>query len=157
MRDAGLVNVGQLARERHGDEAVVLVGFGSYTGSVIAGDRWGAPMRRMAVPAARDGSIEAFLHAELPDADGGHGRPEAALVVVPQTREHRPEWLTEWRPHRAIGVVYSPRRERYGNYVPTVLGDRYDAFLFLDRTSALRPLHVVAERAEEAETYPFGV
>ena len=31
--------------------------------------------------------------------------------------------------------------ERFGNYVPTVLPRRYDAFLFLDQTHALRPLH----------------
>jgi len=34
--------------------------------------------------------------------------------------------------HRAIGVVYYPQRERYGNYVPSLLPQRYDAFIFLD-------------------------
>ena len=33
MADDGMVNVGQLARERHGDDEVVLVGFGSYQGT----------------------------------------------------------------------------------------------------------------------------
>jgi hypothetical protein len=42
----------------------------------------------------------------------------------------------EPRDHRAIGVVYDPARERYGNYVSTVLPRRYDALLYLDRTSA---------------------
>ena len=37
MADAGEINVGQLVRERHKREGVVLVGFGSYRGSVIAG------------------------------------------------------------------------------------------------------------------------
>ena len=32
------------------------------------------------------------------------------------------------RGHRAIGVVYDPEAERYGNYVPTVLPLRYAAF-----------------------------
>ncbi len=53
MARSGMVNVGQLAREERGDEDVVLVGFGSYRGSVIAGARWGAPMQRMTVPPAR--------------------------------------------------------------------------------------------------------
>jgi pyruvate dehydrogenase (quinone)/pyruvate oxidase len=44
------------------------------------------------------------------------------------------------RGHRAIGVVYHPEYERYGNYVPTVLPHRYDAFLFLKETKALQPL-----------------
>src|SRR5215213_11494372 len=58
MADDGLINVGQLARERWGEEEVVLVGFGSHRGSVVAGARWGAPMERMRVPPARDGSWE---------------------------------------------------------------------------------------------------
>ena len=37
MAGAGMVNVGQLVRERHDENDVVLVGFGSYEGSVIAG------------------------------------------------------------------------------------------------------------------------
>jgi hypothetical protein len=32
-------------------------------------------------------------------------------------------------------------------YVPTVLGERYDAFLYLEDTSLLQPLHL--ERADE--------
>ena len=52
MADDRLVNVGQLARERWGEEEVVLVGFGSHRGSVVAGARWGAPMERMRVPPA---------------------------------------------------------------------------------------------------------
>jgi hypothetical protein len=44
-------------------------------------------------------------------------------------------------------VVYRPEREKWGNYVPTVLGERYDAFVYLDDTAPLRPLHL--ERADE--------
>ena len=44
-------------------------------------------------------------------------------------------------------MVYRPQAERWGNYVPTVLGERYDAFLYLEDTSPLRPLHL--ERADE--------
>jgi erythromycin esterase-like protein len=136
MAGNGMVNVGQLLRERHGTDDVVLVGFGGYQGGVIAGSAWGAQMARMTVPPARPGSLEALLH----DAVG-----EDALFVFP--REDRPAWLERRLDHRAIGVVYRPERERWGNYVPTVLGRRYDAFLYLDRTTALRPLHL--ERADE--------
>src|SRR5687767_16025661 len=62
MARAGMFNIGQLAREEHQNEGVVLVGFGSYYGSVIAGKSWGAPMERMAVPEARMGSWEEILH-----------------------------------------------------------------------------------------------
>ena len=43
--------------------------------------------------------------------------------------------------------VYRPERERWGNYVPTVLGERYDAFLYLEDTTPLQPLHL--ERPDE--------
>jgi erythromycin esterase-like protein len=38
------------------------------------------------------------------------------------------------RGHRAIGVVYRPEYEHFGNYVPTGLPRRYDALLSLDLT-----------------------
>ena len=61
------------------------------------------------------------------------------------------------RGHRAIGVVYDPNAERWGNYVPTVLPSRYDAFLYIDETEALRPLLIrVRDDGEVPETYPSG-
>jgi erythromycin esterase-like protein len=136
MASAGMTNVGQLLRERHGVDDVVLVGFGGYRGGVVAGRQWGAQMERMAVPPARPGSLEALLH----DALG-----KDALFVFP--RGERPEWLDRRLDHRAIGVVYRPEREKWGNYVPTVLGERYDAFLHLEDTTPLQPLHL--ERPDE--------
>ncbi len=136
MADAGMTTLGQLLRERHGTDDVVLVGFGGHRGGVVAGSEWGAQMERMTVPPARGGSLEDLLHREV-------GRD--ALVVVP--RGGRPAWLDRRLGHRAIGVVYRPERERWGNYVPTVLGERYDAFLHLEETRPLQPLHL--ERADE--------
>jgi erythromycin esterase-like protein len=136
MARAGMVNVGQLLRERRGTDDVVLVGFGGYRGGVIAGSEWGAQMERLPVPPARSGSLESLLHGLL---------GKDSLIVVP--RDDGPEWLTRRLDHRAIGVVYRPERERWGNYVPTVLGQRYDAFLYVQDTSPLQPLHM--ERPEE--------
>jgi erythromycin esterase-like protein len=136
MAAAGMITVGQLLRERHGADGVVLVGFGGYQGGAIAGKEWGTQMARMPVPPARSGSLESLLHGLL---------GEDSLVIVP--RSDRPEWLDRQLDHRAIGVVYRPERERWGNYVPTVLGRRYDAFLHLEDTSPLQPLHL--ERADE--------
>ncbi|TFV59564.1 erythromycin esterase family protein [Geodermatophilus sp. DF01-2] len=143
MAGRGLVNVGQLVRERYGEDDVVIVGFGSHHGSVIAGDSWGAPMQRMPLPPARDGSTEALLHDAVPQA--------SALFVFPS---QLPRWLSEERAHRAVGVVYHPGAERWGNYVPTVLGRRYDAFCWFDETRALTPLHDVHPSGAEMETYP---
>lgn len=54
-------------------------------------------------------------------------------------------------------MVYNAARE-FGNYVPTILTHRYDAFFFLDTTRALSPLHLKAKKIEEVpETFPAGV
>lgn len=145
MAQAGMVNLGQLVRERHGEVATVLVGLGSHRGSVVAADAWGAPTRTMAVPPARKGSTEDLLHERLTD-------PSALFVFPPEPAA----WLAEERSHRAIGVVYRPGAERWGNYVPTVLGRRYDAFLWFDETRGLQPLHGVEPEGGEMETWPFG-
>ncbi len=146
MARAGMVNVGQLARQAWGDDEVVLVGFSSHRGSVIAGEEWGAPMQRMHVPPARAGSWEAVLHSA-----GAEDRLIFTDDLVGAEAAMDPLG------HRAIGVVYAPGAERWGNYVPTVLPLRYDAVLYLDETRALRPLHMSEhETGEPPETYPFG-
>ena len=146
MPNRGLLNVGQLVREQHKPEEVVLVGFGSYQGSVIAGRSWGAPMKKMEVPAAREHSVEEILHA---------ASPENKLLVF----DNKPAFqdvFGSWLGHRAIGVVYNPESER-ANYVPTKLTSRYDAFLYLDKTQALHPLHLHADSHLTPETFPFGI
>ncbi|MCU7722628.1 erythromycin esterase family protein [Actinoplanes sp. KI2] len=143
----GEVTLGELARERFGADNVVLVGLGSHRGTVVAGRSWGAPMEVMGVPAGRPGSIEDVLHAVA---------PPAAMFVFPPLGD-RPDLLVDAVPHRAIGVVYRPERDHWANYVPSALGDRYDAFLWVDRTRALRPLHPMHIDTREPETYPSGV
>jgi erythromycin esterase len=147
MADDGMVNVGQLVRERYGGKGVVLVGFGSYEGSVIAGREWDAPMERMPVPPAKPRSWEEVLHLA--------GAEDKLLLLA---RAGATPELLQPRGHRAIGVVYHPEYE-YGNYVPTVLPRRYDAFLYLDQTRALHPFRDVKvhDEGEVPETYPSGV
>lgn len=146
MANAGMVNIGQLARQQHRQEGVVLVGFGSHHGSVIAGQEWGAPMERMPVPRAQASSWEDVLHC---------AGPRDILLTLHSAREE-PEFL-DARGHRAIGVVYHPEREHYGNYVPTVLPQRYDAFIYLEETDALHPLHLEPEGHKLPEMYPWGL
>jgi erythromycin esterase-like protein len=145
MASAQMVNVGQLVRERHADQGVVLVGFGSHRGTVIAGNRWGAPMQQMRVPPAQAGSWEELLHRA-----GGDNK----LLRMDDLRPLR--GAVALRGHRAIGVVYHPSHEA-GNYVPSVLPDRYDAFLYFDETQALHPLHIEPVLDEPPDTYPWGV
>jgi erythromycin esterase-like protein len=148
MASEGMVNVGQLVREGHAEDDVMLVGFGSYEGSVIAAREWQAPMERMEMPPARPGSWEQVLH------EAGLGN---CLLLLEEAVRYRD--IRDTRGHRAICVVYKPAVEQFGNYVPTVLPRRYDAFLYLEKTQALRPLHEVQvnEHKEVPETFPSGV
>ncbi len=145
MAADGMLNIGQLARERHGADEVVLIGFGSWRGSVIAAPRWGSPAEAMVVPPARVGSVEDLLHQLM---------PKRAVLVF--GGPDQPGWVTEPLDHRAIGVVYDPSFESWGNYVPTRLGQRYDAFIWCDETTALHPLPALTTPGE-METYPAGV
>ena len=145
MKRGGMVNIGQLAREQYGINKVYLVGFGSYQGSVIAGEEWGALMEEMEVPPAREGSIEHQLHQQS----------SLDRYLLFNTEDIQRKYESSIR-HRAIGVVYNPERERHGNYVPSVMSQRYDAFLFLDTTTALHPLHLQPHDEKMPETYPFG-
>lgn len=145
MATEGMVNVGQLVRERHAAEGVSLVGFAGHHGTVLAGSEWGAPEEVMRLPVARPGSHEDLLHRAL-------GAP--AVLLFPDDRGG--PWLSRSLGHRAVGVVYAPERE-LANYVPTVMGSRYDALVWFEATSALRPLHHEARPEQpEYETEPTG-
>ncbi|AVR45865.1 protein-L-isoaspartate O-methyltransferase [Christiangramia fulva] len=145
MRHSGLFNIGQLVREEKGVEDTFLLGFGSYEGSVIAGSRWGAPMRRMMVPEGIPGSFENEMHEFT---------KEDSLFFFDEPKAQ--EIFSERIGHRAIGVVYHPERES-GNYVPSHMPKRYDGFIFIDKTTALHPLKLEPEGALTPETYPFGI
>ena len=148
MARAGMVNVGQLVRQSHDRDGVLLVGFGTHRGTVIAGDEWGAPMERMRVPPARRDSFEEAMHT---------GPANDCLLLFDGSDNGGVGGLDEPIGHRAIGVVYDPDHERWGNYVPTIMPRRYDAFLFIDETRAVDPLHMpVHAGGDLPETYPSG-
>ncbi|WP_326823828.1 erythromycin esterase family protein [Streptosporangium sp. NBC_01756] len=148
MARDGIVNLGQLARERYGPDDVVLVGFATAYGEVVAAPRWGASMEVMSVPPPPPDTLEGLLCS--PETDLDH----RALFVFADQPDAR--WLTTRLGHRAIGVVYDPIRERR-NYRPSTVGDRYDALCWIARTSALQPLHMERESRGELETLPTGV
>lgn len=146
MASHGMHNVGQLVREQHQEDGVVLVGFGSYEGSVIAGEFWGGEMKEMNLPKAIEGSVERILHRQ--------GAKNKLLIFDEESPLK--EAFKERLGHRAVGVVYDPHRER-GNYVPSNLSDRYDAFLYIDKTKGVHPLHIEPNGDRTPETYPFGI
>jgi erythromycin esterase-like protein len=100
----------------------------------------------MLVPSALPGSWDAVLHKNDP-------HNQLLLFSLSETRES----MLIPRGQRAIGVVYNPDYE-YGNYVPSVLPKRYDALLYIDRTHALRPLHMPELPDQDLpKTFPWGV
>ncbi|WP_308639440.1 erythromycin esterase family protein [Paenibacillus silvisoli] len=122
-----MVNVGQLLREQHAEDEVFAIGFGTHSGHVIAADAWASPLEELRVPEARRGSWEDLMHEA--------GAFDQWLLF----RGSDAEAFRETYGHRAIGVVYHPHYER-GNYVPSVMAERYDAFVFVDKSHALQPL-----------------
>ncbi|OLS39917.1 erythromycin esterase family protein [Bacillus sp. MRMR6] len=128
MKDEGIVNVGQLLREAKDPGDVFIVGFGTYSGRVIASKEWGSNLESMEVPKAQFGSWEYILH------DAG---PFNKYLIF--NEENRSKFSTTIG-HRAIGVVYRPEYEHFGNYVPSNMSQRYDSFIFIDQTTALHPL-----------------
>lgn len=148
MAAHGMVNVGQIVRERHGKAGVVLVGFGTHHGTVIAAEEWAQPMQRMQVPDARPGSFEDACH------EAGRGD---FLLVFENSVDGGIGALGEPWDHRAIGVVYDPHRERWGNYVPTMVPGRYDAFMYVEESKAVGALHLEARVTGEEATFPSGM
>lgn len=133
MGRSGQVNIGQLARERHGAENVLAVGFGTATGRVLAGSQWEGPRQSMQIPTPTANSLESIMQ------EIAQQKESAALWW--QFDRDQSEVRNQIIPHRAIGVVYNPAQEHRGNFVPTRLGQRYDAFIFFQQTTTLKPLH----------------
>jgi len=148
MGDAGEWNVGQLSRERFGDEAI-LVGFSTYRGTVTASSDWDAPAERKRVLPGMQGSWEALFH--------GAGTSDFLLPMRgdPQLIEA----LNEARLERAIGVIYRPQTERLSHYFDARLPHQFDAVIHFDETQAVEPLDRTPgwDLGEPPETYPTGL
>src|SRR5256712_1320879 len=151
MGERGELNVGQLVRQRHGKDAV-LIGLSTYTGTVTAASDWDAPAERKHVRPALKDSYEALFHEV--------GIPRFQISL----RESSPmvSALNEPRLERAIGVIYRPETERQSHYFYARLADQFDALLHFDQTRAVEPLERtpewnMEEIGEPAETFPSGL
>ena len=138
MGDAGELNVGQLVRQKHGENAV-LVGFTTYSGSVTAATNWDEPAQRKQVRPALPGSYEALFH------EAGIGNFALDLTAPGDATAA----LLEPRLERAIGVIYRPESERLSHYFHARLADQFDAVLHYDVTRAVEPLERTGEWGEE--------
>jgi erythromycin esterase-like protein len=148
MGDQGEWNVGQLVRDRWGEQAM-LVGFSTDHGTVTAASEWDGMAERKRVRPGLEGSYEALFH-ELGEARFWLPlRGNAALADL----------LRDQRLQRAIGVIYQPRTERMSHYFHTVLPAQFDAMIHIDETRAVQPLAPEPQwhSGEPGETYPSGL
>jgi protein-L-isoaspartate(D-aspartate) O-methyltransferase len=141
------LNIGQLCRERFGDEAA-LIGFGTHTGTVACASDWDAPMEVKPVNPSRPDSYERLAH------DSGIGR--FLLDVREGVHEALRYHLLEPRLERFIGVIYRPDTERWSHYSACSLPQQFDAYIWFDETTAVTPLPSRVRKGPE-ETYPFGL
>ena len=146
MGEWGELNVGQLARQKHGERAFA-IGFSTHTGTVTAARDWDRPAEQRRVRPSLEGSYERLFH------DAGVDRFFLRLREEPIR-----ELLTPARLERAIGVIYVPETERASHYFRARLARQFDAIIHIDDTRALTPLERWSRQEEDVpETYPTGV
>ncbi|BBX14699.1 hypothetical protein MNVM_37800 [Mycobacterium novum] len=148
MSGDGQLTLGQLVRQRYGD-AVRLIGFSTYSGTVTAASEWGGPAEHKTVRPALNGSIEELLHST--------GRTEFLLSTLKPSAAAAV--LGAVRLNRAIGVIYQPATERQSHYFHARPADQFDAIIHIDNTCALEPLEVTSVWVEgqNPQTYPSGI
>jgi protein-L-isoaspartate(D-aspartate) O-methyltransferase len=139
-------NIGQLARQRFGDEAA-LIGFGTDRGTVAAASDWDGLMEIKRVRPARDDSYE------------GRARDTGIAAFMLETGPGQSESvraeLAEPLLERAIGVIYRPETELLSHYFQAELSRQFDAWIWFEETEAIAARPVYAEGPDE--TYPFGL
>jgi erythromycin esterase-like protein len=140
------LNIGQLCRERFGDDAA-LIGFGTHTGTVAAASDWDGDMEIKRVRPSRADSYERLCHD--------------TTVLKFLLDLHKDEALRRrlLPPHleRFIGVIYRPETELMSHYSEASLPRQFDAYVWFDETSAVTPLAPELHPPGPPETYPFGL
>lgn len=143
MARRGELNLGQLTREAFRHETV-LIGFTTYTGTVMAADEWDGVGKVKTVRPGMPASYEEFLH-----------RKRTGDYYLMLEKGLLPEQLLE----RAIGVIYRPETERWSHYFEARVAEQFDALIHMDHTRAVEPLPVSSQAPvkEVPETFPSGV
>jgi protein-L-isoaspartate(D-aspartate) O-methyltransferase len=139
------LNIGQLCRERFGQEAA-LIGFGAHTGTVACATDWDGPMEVKRVRPSLPESYERLAH------DSGVGRFLLDLRGEGALRSR----LSDPRLERFIGVIYRPETERWSHYSGCALPQQFDAYVWFDETRAVEPTPTATRRGAD-ETWPFGL
>jgi erythromycin esterase-like protein len=123
MQEVGMLNIGQLLREKVGEDKVFSIGFGTYRGTVMAGSNWGDSPQVLIMPLAQEGSWEDLL--------ASYNQHNFYIIFDQKSNIFNQAWR-----HRAKGVVYRPSNDHL-QYVDTIPAKRYNAFIFIYQSSAL--------------------
>jgi protein-L-isoaspartate(D-aspartate) O-methyltransferase len=139
-------NIGQLCAQAFG-AASYRIGFGTDHGSVAAASNWDGEMEVKAVRPSHPQSVEWLFHES--------GAPG---LVLPLRNGPADVAKALSRPllQRAIGVIYRPDTELASHYFEAELSRQFDAYVWIDETSAVTPLHPEV-LAGVPDTYPFGL
>lgn len=135
----GELSLGQLMRERHGED-VVLVGCTTARGEVYAAPHWGDDGGVFELQPPIPGGWEAIFQEVGGDLFLSLREPEIAELYAIE------------RLQRAVGVVYLPGQERRSHYFHSALSREFDAVIHLATTTAVSPLAV--READQAREEP---
>ena len=139
-------NIGQLARQRFGDDAA-LIGFGTDRGTVAAASDWDGLMEIKRVRPARDDSYE------------GRSRDTGIAAFLLETGSgQRASVRANWQSLCSSAPSASstgPETELLSHYFQAELSRQFDAWIWFEETEAVaaRPVHAHGPD----ETYPFGL
>jgi erythromycin esterase-like protein len=124
----GELTIGQLMRERHGTDAVFLVGMTTYSGTVRAASGW----------ATRDTikNLRPALTESWPGVFHEVGIP--AFLIDFRSAPTLAEAFDHALLDRAVGVNYLPLDEMRNHYSKVSIGRYYDAVVHIDITRAVR-------------------
>jgi erythromycin esterase-like protein len=125
MHDAGYTSVAEILAKELGRQNIFCIGFGTYKGTVLAGYSWNAPLIVQEVPAAKAGSWEYLLHIQS---------AENKIILSKDIRDNRN--FDKWIEFRSIGATFSGA----AIYNLSIMPRRFDAFVFIDSTTALHPV-----------------
>lgn len=143
----GQINVGQLCREAFGDE-VYAIGQGTDHGTVAAASNWEGAMEIKRVRPSHPDSYERLMHLSEMDA--------FFLPLTKSKNQQLTTALASRRLERAIGVIYRPDTERMSHYFDASLPHQFDEWIWIDETSAVRPL-TTRQAAEHEPPHPFAI
>jgi len=142
------VNLGQLVRQKYGDEAL-LIGFSTYEGQVTAASNWGeTPENKDLLPALPNSHSDIFHRAELGN-----------FILNLREKNKATEILKQPLLQRFVGVIYHPETELLSHYFHASLTKQFDFFVHIDNTNALEAITAIPklETEELEETYPTGL